>query len=69
MSGVMVFATLSCDKASELVDKAKRLVGMDEEGGDSESLASEVTVVGKEEGERIIAEEKRIVIVEYYSDT
>ena len=61
-------ALTSCDKVNGLVDTAKGWIS-DEEKAESEDLIDEVTSVNKAEGEEIIANESRLVIVEYYSDT
>lgn len=67
---VAALGAASCDKARDLASGAKSWFG---DGGkeetDTAGLVSDVSSVGKEEGEEIIATEPRLVIVEYYSDT
>lgn len=61
----------SCDKVKELADNAKSWASDDEEkeqSGGGEQVV-EVQSVDKEKGKSIIANESRLVIVEYYSDT
>ena len=65
----MVLPLASCDKAKELVGKAKGWMGGDDAEGESESAATEVITVTEEEGKKIIADEDRMVVVEFYSDT
>ena len=64
---------VSCDKAKVLVEtateKIKELKGEQNEEVD-EALVTTVTTVGQEEeGKKIIMSEKRLVILEFYSDT
>lgn len=62
---------VSCDKAKELAktasDKIKDLKSDQSES--VEGVVSEVTSVGEAEGKEIIKNEKRLVILEFYSDT
>lgn len=53
----------SCDKMSELSDKVSSL------WSEEEKAEGSVSVVGEKEGKAIIAEESRIVLLEFYSDT
>lgn len=60
---VGLFGMSSCEKITELSEKVGDLVKSDE---GPEKFAS---VVGEEEGKKIISEESRIVLLEFYSDT
>ena len=59
-------AVTSCDKVKDLAGSAKAWFSDDEGGGDQ---VVDVQSVGKEEGLEIIANESRLVMVEFYSDT
>ncbi|BDS06021.1 hypothetical protein NT6N_10610 [Oceaniferula spumae] len=66
--GLLLVGVTSCDKVSEITDKAKNL--FDDSVQKAESAGSaEVIVVGEDEGKSIIADESRLVLVEFYSDT
>lgn len=53
----------SCDKMSELGEKAGNL------WSEEEKFDAVVSEVGEKEGKAIIAEESRMVLLEFYSDT
>lgn len=67
-----VLSCVSCDKAKELVesatDKVKELQAEKTDHIDGE-LVREVTTVNETEGKSIIMSERRLVVVEFYSDT
>lgn len=62
-AAVALFGLASCDKVSDLADKVSGL--WSDVSGDGGGVA----VVGEEEGRAIIAEEPKLVMVEFYSDT
>jgi len=69
---VSSLSLISCDKAKKLADvtaqKIKELKGEGDEKEDG-ALVTSVTSVGEAEGKEIIKNEKRLVILEFYSDT
>lgn len=67
VASLLVFALASCDKVSHLVDKAKGLVGGNEDSADESNAG--VEEVNEQEGKAVLAEESRLVMVEFYSDT
>ena len=58
---------VSCDQASELVDKAKGLLG--DEDGSGKKASAEVDKMDELEAKKAIAEESRLLMVEFYTDT
>lgn len=62
----MLGSLVSCDKVAHLTDKAKGLLGDGESSGSQEV---DVVKVDEEEGKEIISTEKRMVVVEFYTDT
>lgn len=71
LATVMALSLVSCDEAKELyqtaIDKVKEL--KDGESSDGEALVSDVTSVNEVDGKAIIQSERRLVMVEFYSDT
>lgn len=68
---VCALSFVSCDKAKEFYETAQDKIkemknGMGEEG---DALIKEVVSVNETEGKAIIMSERRLVIVEFYSDT
>ena len=63
---------VSCDKAKDLVrtatEKIKELKD-GQDGGSDEKLVTTVTTVGESDGKKIIMSERRLVVLEFYSDT
>jgi len=63
---------VSCDKAKGLVktatEKIKELKN-GQDGGSDEALVTTVSSVKETEGKEIIMSEKRLVLLEFYSDT
>ena len=57
----------SCDQASELVDKAKGMLGGDE--AEDKKASAEVQKMDEVEAKKAIAEEARLLMVEFYTDT
>ena len=67
---IAVLGLSACDKVKEVASDAKSwLADDDKESGNSGDATAEVSSVDKKEGQKIIAEESRLVMVEYYSDT
>lgn len=62
----------SCDKTKELyqsaTDKFQELRGSEEDEVD-ETLVKEVTTVSDTEGKSVIQNERRLVMLEFYTDT
>lgn len=64
LSTGLVLPLTSCEKVKELAGTAKGWVS-----GDSDSNGKNLVVsVNEKEGKEIIAEETRLVVVEFYSD-
>lgn len=67
LAAALVFSLTGCDQVSDLVEKAKGLVGDDGKpgaGGDAT-----VDKVNEEQAKAVMAQESRMVMVEFYSDT
>jgi len=69
--GLFAVSLSSCEKFKEMYrDFADKVKEESEKGdGKKEELSSQVSVVREAEGKKIIDEEKRLVILEFYSDT
>lgn len=67
VASLLVFTLASCDQVSDLVDKAKALLGDDKNSADESNAG--VEEVNEQEGKAVLAEESRLVMVEFYSDT
>ncbi len=69
---VLTLSLVSCDKTKELyqtaIDKVKELKDGDD-SSEEEALVSDVTNVNEVDGKAIIQSERRLVMVEFYSDT
>ena len=61
-------AVTSCDKVKDLAGSAKAWFSDDDGAGKGDQVV-DVQSVGKKEGLEIIANESRLVMVEFYSDT
>ncbi len=64
--GLLVVPLSSCDKVGALVDKAKGLVGGDDDSAES---TDKVADVDEGQAKEIMAAEPRMVIAEFYTDT
>ncbi len=63
---------VSCQKAKEMLESASnKLKEMQDDSseGAGDALVKEVVAVDEKEGKRIIMSERRLVIVEFYTDT
>ncbi len=67
--GLLVVPLSSCDKVGALVDKAKGLMGVEEDSDESEKISVDVSKADEKGAKAIIAAEPRMVIVEFYTDT
>lgn len=69
---LITLSLVSCDKAKDLyqtaTDKVKALKE-DQSEGSGEALVKTVAEVSEVEGNEIISNEARLVMVEFYSDT
>ena len=67
VASLLVFTLTSCDQVGELVDKAKGFVGDDEDSAGKAKAG--VDEVNEQQAKGVLAEEPRLVMVEFYSDT
>jgi len=64
------WSLVSCDKTKELYQSAAdKVKGINGGGDESAALVKEVMEVNETDGKAIIQSEKRLVIVEFYTDT
>jgi len=71
LGAVCALSFVSCDKAKEYIETAQDKVKEMKNGssGEAEVLVKEVVSVNETDGKAIIMSERRLVILEFYSDT
>lgn len=69
VGAVFLVGLSSCEKVKNAGSSLKEWWGEGDDGSSGGDATAEVTSVDQEQGESIIAEEERLVMVEYYSDT
>jgi hypothetical protein len=71
LGAVCALSFVSCDKAKEYLETAQDKIKEIKNGSskEGEALIKEVVAVNETDGKAIIMSERRLVVVEFYSDT